>query len=117
MDAEKIPVIVSPPPRSGFNVGACLERKSRGLPIFRSSCDIDYAEALQLHKPIYSGLAEIKSNTGVEVLWLNELLCKDEICRSEIDGQFVYRDSGHLSISGSKRLLGEIGITADSDVK
>jgi hypothetical protein len=44
----------------------------------------------------------------VQVIWLNEMLCDQGKCKSKINGTYVYRDGGHLSISGSEELLGKI---------
>ncbi|MGX5851789.1 SGNH hydrolase domain-containing protein [Mesorhizobium sp. PL10] len=38
----------------------------------------------------------------MEVISYQDFLCDDTTCKTEIDGKFLYRDSGHLSYEGSE---------------
>jgi len=106
--AGKIPILFSPPPRSGFNIGECLERKETGLIFFKASCDVLVTDYQEHEKSIISALKYVANETKVEVIWLDKLLCDQDKCKSKIDGTFIYRDAGHLSVSGSEVLLSEI---------
>lgn len=106
--AGKVPILVSPPPRSGFNIGECLEREKTDLILFRKSCDVPVADYIEYENEVIQALRYVEKRTGVRIIWLDRLLCDRQKCRSEIEGTFVYRDSGHLSISGSRKLLGNL---------
>ncbi|MEQ8802215.1 acyltransferase family protein [Haliea sp.] len=103
--ANKIPVLVSPPPRSGFNVGECLERTDSNLVILRSDCQILRSEYVTFDQEIIEAIEVIEQETKVRVIWLHDTLCGNVSCESLIHGVYVYRDSGHLSIAGSKALV------------
>lgn len=110
-DAGKEVAIVSPPPSDGFNVGECLERKATGDDMLgRSTCNIDKSEYLQRRRAVIDNLGEVKDRTGVKILWLSDILCGKKECQSEYEGVPLYRDSIHLSIIGSERLLKDIRI-------
>jgi peptidoglycan/LPS O-acetylase OafA/YrhL len=104
----KTPILVSPPPRPGFDVGACREQQSNGLLILgRESCDFARSECAGRQKGIVDGLAEISRRAGVQVVWLDKPLCAaDGICRTALDdGASIYRDGGHLTARGAEWLL------------
>lgn len=102
------PVIISPPPKSGFNVGECLERKYGPALLLRDSCDIDFNEYQENQRLVDLTLKKMESDS--KVIWLRDYLCKDGTCETDIDGTFIYRDNGHLSIGGSVKLLKDLDI-------
>jgi peptidoglycan/LPS O-acetylase OafA/YrhL len=109
--AGKIPVIVSPPPKSGFNIGDCLERSTNNIIIFgREDCSINVEEYRRYEKNIISALKEVQRNTGVHILWLDSLLCDGYSCKTSMGHTYVYRDRGHLSYDGSVALLSGLDI-------
>lgn len=108
--AGKVPILVTPPPRSGFNAGACLEREDRGLPVLRGDCSIPIDDYRQFDPSTDQALIEVAEKTSVEILELSDLLCNEKHCRTRIDGKYAYRDTGHLAIDGSISLLGSISI-------
>lgn len=108
--AGKVPILFSPPPRSGFNIGECLERKESGLALFRKECDVLVSDYFEYEKDIRKALKYIGEKTAIKIVWLNEMLCNQEKCKSKINSTFVYKDKHHLSISGSKALLGKLVI-------
>ena len=101
-------LIVSPPPRSGFDVGECLEREESSLVLFRPECEISVDDYYSYEKSITDSLKTIAARTNAEVIWLKDLLCDEEKCRVRIGDAYLYRDGGHLSIEGSRRLLGQV---------
>ena len=106
----KVPVIYAPPPRAGFNVGECLEREATARVLFRAGCNID-AAAYQAHdRAVIQSLQRVGRVTGVEVKWIADLLCDAALCRTTMDGVHLYRDVGHLSITGSQKLLARIQV-------
>lgn len=104
------PIVVSPPPKSGFNVGECLERKYGTLLLLRENCDISYPTYQQHQKLVNEILKEIEKESNV--IWLKDYLCGNETCEVYKNGTFIYRDGGHLSIEGSINLLKDIDINS-----
>lgn len=99
LEANNIkPVIVSPPPSSGTDLGKCLVKAvqfSQPLEI----CDYDR----KLHDKRQGKVKDFLKTIDEDhhVLWLDQLLCDDKTCRAGMDGVFLYRDKGHLSREGS----------------
>lgn len=111
--AGKEPIVVSPPPRAGYNIGSCLEREDRGLWFIREGCNIGMDEYMNYDRSINSELVKLADQTGVRLIWLRDLSCKDDWCQTRIHGRYLYRDGGHLSIEGSSALLGGWHVGAD----
>jgi peptidoglycan/LPS O-acetylase OafA/YrhL len=92
------PIVVAPPPRSGFDVGKCLA----GATIFHQSkdaCNFSRAEAVKRQKAVREFLVEIAKD--YRVIWLDAGICDDATCYGSQDGVFIYRDHGHLTREGS----------------
>jgi peptidoglycan/LPS O-acetylase OafA/YrhL len=101
-------VWVSPPPKGGLDAGACLARRRQGLLTLGApaDCRITLAEAPALPRRVTALLQRFEREAGVPVLWLDATLCVAGVCRTaDDDGLAFYRDAGHLSIEGSRRLL------------
>jgi hypothetical protein len=98
-----IPIVVSPTPKSDFNVGDCLERKYGSALLLKENCRIDVVKYQQSQQKVIQFLTHIEKTTSV--IWLSDILCDAKWCKTEIDGVFIYRDAGHLSIPGSAKLL------------
>lgn len=101
-------VVVAPPPSDGAsNIGECLERRALKLPSFGMS-PVDCAISTAAYHRNWSGVRELldrfPARAGVEVFSFDSFLCTTESCRAEIDGTFLYRDTGHLSYAGSEFL-------------
>lgn len=79
--------------------------------VFRKSCDILFSEYANFEKDIIQSLADVERKTGVEIIWLKDFLCDLNKCKSKLKDTYVYRDEGHLSISGSELLLGKLVLT------
>jgi hypothetical protein len=101
-----IPIVVSPPPKAGFDVGECLERKYGRALLLRESCDISYLVYQDYQQFEIAALKEIEA--VAKVIWLENYLCENESCNVYVDGVFIYRDSGHLTIDGSIKLLKDL---------
>lgn len=92
------PVLVSPPPQSGFDLGMCAKRALfYGLPL--DGCNFP----LSLVRKAQSGeLAFLHRLEGTaRVIWLTGAICNGGTCRTRIGDNFIYSDSGHLSREGS----------------
>jgi peptidoglycan/LPS O-acetylase OafA/YrhL len=108
----KQPILVAPPPRPGFNVGACREQAGSGLLVLgRSSCDFQLAEHESYQRGVIDGLREVHQRTGAALIWLDGHVCSNGLCETLADTGFsVYKDGGHLSVPGSIWLIPKIGI-------
>ncbi len=108
----KAVILVAPPPRPGFNVGACWEQVGLGLAMLgRKDCNFDLAEHLQYQRGIIDGLNEVARRTGASVVWFDGLLCHQGKCSTaSLDGASLYMDAGHLSVQGSKHLVPQLGL-------
>lgn len=93
-------VIVSPPPFTDFNIGACHARRTRGLVTFGAddACRIDQARYKALSSSIDSVLSDAED--VAPIIRLNQL-CDGAYCRTEINGYPIYADGGHFSPAGS----------------
>jgi hypothetical protein len=95
------PVVFSPLPNNGANIGHCLGRAALhggGL----EQCDIKLAQRTEATLQARKLLQRIDEN--YEVVWLDDYTCNAGVCRVQEDGVFLYRDHGHLSREGSMHL-------------
>jgi peptidoglycan/LPS O-acetylase OafA/YrhL len=102
----KIPILVSPPPRVNFNIGDCLERETFDVvSLGREDCNFSRLAYEEKRKEVIAALLKVQISTNVEVLWIDDLTCDQELCKSKIDDVYLYRDGGHLSYAGSELLI------------
>jgi peptidoglycan/LPS O-acetylase OafA/YrhL len=97
------PIIIAPPPSNGSDTGQCFLKSA----LFGSNsgkCQFSESEALLYQAPERQLLHRIESD--YEVIWFDKAICENDICLPQRNGVWLYRDSGHLSIEGSK-LLGQ----------
>jgi len=108
----KKPILVAPPPRAGFNIGECWERKNAGLLVLgRSDCNFLIEEYHSYQSGIIDGLNEVRSRTNVDVVWFDKIICKDGVCQTLLaDGTSIYKDGGHLTVSGSEWTVPNLGL-------
>ena len=99
-------VLVAPPPALDFDIGRCLSRADAGKPTISPyrDCRFSRADYERGRARVLRVLADIRDKGLVEVLSLDEALCGDGTCRTRLDGVPLYRDEGHLSAAGSRRL-------------
>lgn len=101
-------VIVAPPPSSGFNIGSCLERKAQGKLIIGSpttDCSIPMEDYKRFYGLTRELLARMENDTRVNVVTFDSILCDATRCTTEMDGEFLYTDAGHLTHAASHQLL------------
>ena len=55
-------------------------------------------------------LNAVHARDGVDVVWLEDLLCDESRCTTELDGILLYRDGGHLSRAGSALIGRRMGL-------
>jgi hypothetical protein len=96
---DKEVIIISPMPSNGRDIGRCLAR-SRILGKDLNSCNFkrsDWSKEFLEGRAVVSRLAA----EGFKVLWLDEIFCDAEVCQTVYEDTFLYRDKGHISISGA----------------
>jgi peptidoglycan/LPS O-acetylase OafA/YrhL len=100
-------VLIAPPPSSDFDVGACLERQLSAAVAFggRPGCLISRVEYQEKRAAVLTFLKNASADENVAVISFDPFLCGPISCKTLIDGTMLYRDSGHLSIAGSKLLF------------
>lgn len=106
---KRLVIIAPPPSASSIDIGRCLELRAAGKLILgadRPDCSIDEAKYRAQAAPVHALLRRVSREADVPIFWPDEFLCRDGTCIVELDGVPLYRDTGHLSVAGS-RLLGE----------
>ncbi|KEO54709.1 acyltransferase family protein [Thioclava pacifica] len=102
-DAGKSVVLVGPPPRNDTDLGRCY------LHQYIYSGDFDLCDFYEKNISLLDRMAaDLLADLGdvVPTVDLVPLICHDGICKTTLGGVNLYRDTGHLSIEGS-RLFGE----------
>jgi len=94
----KTPIIISPPPKNGENIGRCLAK----MKIFRKndeSCNFNRESFSHETLMAYGLMKNLKKYTNV--IMLDNYICDKNICYAYMEGNFIYRDEEHLSKEGS----------------
>ncbi|HHF3086093.1 TPA: acyltransferase family protein [Vibrio diabolicus] len=95
------PVIVTPPPTTGNDLGYCLSKNNfKGINL--EQCNFEFNKITDNQKKIYSWLDSLEDD--YKLIKLEEFLCKNNTCITSFNEKYIYRDSGHLSYEGSKYL-------------
>ena len=100
-------VIVSPPPSAGFDIGRCIERLKSSLPTWNApqNCSISVSSFHETYGKVNSMLRDTSRIYDVPVIWLSDYLCDVKNCKIFYNDIPIYRDSGHLSYSGSEAIF------------
>jgi hypothetical protein len=81
--AGKTAILVVPPPKSGFDIGACHEQRSLGLLVLgRAHCDVDTREYRTSQRASPNAIADDREQTGAHVVWFDPLRCSDRTCKT-----------------------------------
>lgn len=100
------PVVFSPPPWNGKDIGKCLVNAHYLQRGHVDECDFDSAISMGRQQSILDALNQLKTN-GYNVVFLSDGICANDRCHASIGDTFIYNDgNGHLSVEGSA-LLGE----------
>ena len=92
------PIIFSPPPQSGSDIGLCLLHAEMHN-INKSRCDFHLSLTERTQGVVRNALRRIGKD--YKVIWLDDGICSNGLCKSSFDNNFLYRDKGHLSYEGS----------------
>lgn len=93
-----IPIVFSPIPQNGENIGECLAKAEYFGEDF-DSCSFNRDDIAEYNSDAFSFLRNISKD--YKVIFLDEAICDKGICSAVDDGTFTYRDGAHLSQSGS----------------
>ncbi len=97
------PIVFSPPPANGINLGRCLTRAEwKGKEL--RACNFNKDSMLDIREVVYKFLDTIEDK--YEVVRLDDYMCEGRECNTHIDSTFLFRDEGHLSHEGTE-LLGK----------
>lgn len=102
--AGKKVVVVAPPPSAEFNIGACLERRVTGRLMLGSqnNCEISADRYRLRQAPVRELLDQVAKKADVNLINFDDFLCNEFVCKTSLDGAFLYRDGGHFSYDGSE---------------
>jgi peptidoglycan/LPS O-acetylase OafA/YrhL len=107
----KHPIIITPPPMAGFDIGECWERKKEGLVVMnRSDCNFRVENYRSLRRGIIDALEEIERRTHVDMAWTDNIICGENTCNTLINNLSIYRDGGHLTVAGSEFLIPQLNL-------
>ena len=97
--AGKDVIVVSPMPSNGHDIGRCLAR-SKIVGESLNACNFDRDDWSDEFLEGHSFVSRLASE-GFRTIWLDKIFCKTGTCLASYEGIFVFRDKGHLSISGA----------------
>lgn len=97
------PMVFEPLPANGEDIGNCLLKQAFYFDAI--DCRVEVSAYRESRVPWL--LEEIEKEYAV--IWISEVLCDAEFCNSEMDGNFIYSDTGHLSVEGSVYLGKKMG--------
>ena len=95
------PVVFAPPPSNGEDIGNCLVKNA-----FFEGGGVDCRIKTSVYKDVQKDVLELLEVIGKRypVVYVSDVLCDDTFCATDVEGVFIYRDFGHLSIEGSMYL-------------
>jgi peptidoglycan/LPS O-acetylase OafA/YrhL len=109
--AGKVPILIGPSPRADFDVGACTARRLAGRMVAgRASCDFPREGTMRLIDAGDKAVTAIAQELHAIVVRPVDLLCSQTVCASTAAGTALYRDTAHLTLAGSRRLIAQLGI-------
>lgn len=97
------PIVVSPPPANGLDLGQCVARAA-WMGLSKDKCDFQRDQMSPKRRKVYAFLDEIQRRH--RVFRLEELMCQEGICQAYDENTKLYRDARHLSRAGAT-LLGQ----------
>lgn len=115
--AGKKVIVIEPTPSTGIDYGACALRHLSGRPTAASIGDCSFAldQVPAAYEDAYTGMKRITEGLGARYVRPRDVLCRNERCQTIVDGQILYRDTGHLTDFGSRWILDRMEIIQVSD--
>lgn len=100
------PIVFSPPPSNGLNIGHCLV-KTEFLGGDLSACGFSRDRETASSIEAYDFLKNISKY--YKVVFIDQGICTNDKCNANIDTTYIYRDNGHLSQVGSALIGKQMG--------
>jgi peptidoglycan/LPS O-acetylase OafA/YrhL len=108
--AGKVPILIASSPRADFDVGACTARTlAQRWVLGRTSCDFERSK-MGIVDAADRELAALGQQRHVIVLRPVPLLCGTQLCASTHGGSALYRDTAHFTLTGSMRIVDQLGV-------
>jgi peptidoglycan/LPS O-acetylase OafA/YrhL len=105
-DHGKKVIVVAPPPAAGPGNLECAERRLAGLLTFSGNRHCETSAALyRQNSSTIESLLDAARNSGAQIVRISDALCDEKACHTLIDGTLIYRDEGHLSYGGAKKVF------------
>jgi peptidoglycan/LPS O-acetylase OafA/YrhL len=96
-----VPIVFSPPPANGVDLGRCLARADL-LGLNLDKCNFRVNEIIKDRLDVYRFLETISKN--YDVIRLEDFVCDSSLCNTHFGSIFIYRDESHFSNEGSAEL-------------
>lgn len=95
-------VVIAPPPQSRFDIGACWERTLQRLPTVTTAPGCALVPATRrVEEAAVARMFAAFVGEGTPVIPLDRMICPQALCPTQWNGRPLYRDSTHLSQTGS----------------
>lgn len=109
-NAGKEVIVISPPPAVGEENLTCMERLLSEKFVFGSNprCEVDYGMYTRANAGVIALTNNIEQTFKIRVIRLSQAVCNEQVCQSILDGVPLYRDSAHLSYSGSEKIFEQL---------
>jgi hypothetical protein len=108
--AGKKVIVVAPPPGVENDYLVCDEKLLTGKLAFDSNLKCGHsAVSFRENTSTIGQLMEVASKAGADVVMLSDAICDERVCRTVIDGTLLYRDEGHLTYEGAKKVFAILG--------
>lgn len=103
---NKQPVLFQQVPSYAFLPSNCLVKKATYSWMKEENCNIEQADVETRQAYANTVIAEMNAKySQLIVIDVNELICRDGQCLSEVDGIPLYKDNDHLNAEGSRKLF------------
>jgi hypothetical protein len=103
------PIIFSPTPQNGSNIGRCLMKANQfsnananKFSRAKELCDFDLQLANERQVAVIKFLKQLEPL--YKVVWLSDGICSEGKCKAAIGDKFIYRDYGHFTYEGSAQI-------------
>lgn len=106
-------IVIASPPGAGFNIGSCIERKTKGMWVLGSptdDCTIPYASYQTYRRLAIELLRSVSEDKATEVISFEQHLCNETKCLTRIDDTLLYVDNNHFTYQGITLLAERIGL-------
>jgi len=104
-------VVIASPPASGFNIGACYERRTRGMLVLGApnpDCSVVRTERERYQGTSIALWNRLRQEGVVDVIGFDDALCSGNRCSPTFEGTLLFADSNHFTHEGFALLANRI---------